>query len=323
VNPIREHIPTVSFLPWSSDTDDVDEGGTPEWERSSRFKTAKRYLTLYPFLTASVVLLIVTLVFYFRPILPTAHRRASLPFIAGLLVSHGLVGVWRERAGVRRLQNYSLHVGFRGNTVHVRLGQQADLNDDRLIGFKPLAEFAHGGLRTRFESFRDRFSRREVGDHKEKYHRAGSDGEGKVVDAFYASQTADTSAFRNDIELFNSVIVSHVGEQQPDLDSKNVDSVSTLPPRIDARTSSDIRTAFTSEREARREEERIRGMLEDHVDELAEYIDPAGQPLFENTIGLIQTMTDIQTDAAVDGRQRRQQQIDGEIDRRMRDGDEQ
>ena len=321
MNPIREHIPTVSFLPWSSDTDDVDEDETPEWERTGRVAKLKSWLTLYPFLTASVALLALTLVLYFRPILPTAHRRASLPFIAGLLVSHSLVGVWRERAAVRRLRSYSLHVGFRGNTVHVRFGQPADLNDDRLIGFKPLAEFAHGGLRTRFESFRDRFSRREVGDHKEKYHRAGTDGEGEVVDAFYQSQTAETSAFRNGIELFDTVFVSHVGEQQPELDSKEVDSMSTLPPRIDARTSSEIRTAFSSEREARREEERIRAMLEDHVDELAEYIDPAGQPLFENTIGLIQTMTEIQTEAAVDGRSQRQQQIEGEIDRRMRDGD--
>lgn len=296
MNPIRDRIPTVSSLPFSDDTDDVDDQEPEQWDRKGRLAKLWAALSVYPFLTASVLLFVATLVLYLYPIVPSAHRSVGLVTIAGLIVAFAGWGLYNQILGVRRLQRYDLHINYRGNALSVRLAREEDVPDERIRGYRILREFKLGGLVTAYEEFRDRHSRREIAEHKEKYHRAGDDGGGDVVDGVLEPQTAETGSMRNGIELFRSVAVTHTGEQKPKMDSKAVDSVSTLPPTIDSRTSAEVRSAFEKQSLDRKHANEQLEMLDTYIKEMREYVDPAGQPLLENVIGTLETLNEIDRD---------------------------
>jgi hypothetical protein len=293
MNAIRDRIPTVSSLPFGDDTDNVDDEDPKDWDRKGRLGRLWAALSVYPFLTISVALFAMTLVLYLYPVLPSAHRNIGFVTIGGVLVAFAAWGLYNRILAIRGLSKYDLHVNYRGGAVSARLAKQTDIPDERIRGYKILREFRLGGLVTSFEAFRNRFSRREISDHKEKYHRAGDDGSGDIVDGVLEPQTAETATLRNDIELFRSIAVTHAGEQQPKLDSKNVDSVSTLPPTIDSRTSADVRSAFEKQSRDRDHARQQLQMLENYIKEMREYVDPAGQPLLENVIGTIETLNEI------------------------------
>lgn len=317
MNPIRDRVNLNTVLPFSEDTGDVDDQEPEEWERQGRVQKAWRYLSLYPFLTAAGGLFLLTLFLYLYPIIPRAHSSPVFVIVAFWLLTVAGWGAHREKAAIRRLQEYDLHVSFYGNAIIPRLGKQVELRDDRLVGFKTLREFSWGGLVAKYEQFRDRFARREIGQHVNKHSRVDDDGSGDVVDGYLEGQTATADAMRNGIELFNTISVSHVGTQKTELGSKNVESRATLPPTIDSRTSSKVHRAFEKEKEGRREAEELLDMLRDHVEELEEYVDPSGKPLFQNTISLIQTMHEIETDD-----DQGPSPAELEIQRKMRNGDE-
>lgn len=296
MNPIRDRIPTVSSLPFGDDTDDVDDQEPENWDRQSRLSKMWTTLSVYPFLTASVVFLGITMVLYLYPVVPSAHRSVGLVTIAGLTVAFSAWGLYNRVLAIRGLQRYDLHINYKGSTVSARLGKEADVDEPEIRGYKILRKFSLGGLVTAYEEFRDRHSRREISEHKEKYHRVDDDGTGEVIDGALEAQTAETETLRNGIELFRSIAVTHTGRQKPNMDSKEIDSVSTIPPTIDSRTSAQVHRAFEKQAIDRQHATEQLAMLEQYIKEMREYVDPAGQPLFENVIGTLETLNEIDED---------------------------
>lgn len=240
MNPIRDRIPTISSLPFGDDTDDVDDPEPEDWDRKGRLAKLWTALSVCRFLTASVLFLVVTLILYLYPVVPTARRSVGMVSIAVLTVVFSAWGLYNRILAIRGLQRYDLHINYEGSSVSARLGRETDVDDEEIRGYKILRKFSLGGLVTAYEGFRDRHSRREISEHKEKYHRVADDGSGEVIDGALEAQTAEADALRNDIELFNSTVVTYTGRQKPNVDGKEIDSVSTIPPTIGFRTSAQV-----------------------------------------------------------------------------------
>jgi len=285
LNPIKATRQLVSNL---ADPGDDDE--PKSWESPSRTSRLRSFLAMYRYLAVAMVFFAIAMAVFLFPVLPSAHRNYWLPAMGLWCLSLAVVHLKSRGAGLRRLEDYHLNILFQGNTIKPRLGKRSGAIDDKTWGLKVLKQFSMGGLRTTYEQFHDRYSRSEIGDHKEKYHRVDDDGSGDVVRGILGPTTAEADALEYDLELFDGVSVTHAGAENDTLASKERDTVTTLPPTIDERTSANVRQAFASETYSRQVEERRAAELEDYVDDLEEYVDPAGQPIFENIMTAIETM---------------------------------
>lgn len=284
LDPLRETVGVVSQLAASEDSDDTPE----RWDRQSRTSRLWGALTRYPYLTVAVVLFVVAFALFFFPVLPTAHHN-GWTLAAGIwLLSLAVTAVMVRKSAYGTLADLDLHVNFMGNSMAVRLGKRDGYIDEKTIGFKELKQFSHGGLKKKWLQFRDRFNRKEIESHKEKYHRVESDGSGEVVHGFLAPLTVETKQIENGIDLFNSVLVTHSGKLDDDLSSKQKDTKTTIPPTIDERTNKDVRQAFSRVTFAQEHEEIRADMADDLLDDLEEYVDPAGMPLFERVNQLVE-----------------------------------
>ncbi len=262
--------------------------GTPDhWEDrrlSARIAASMRY---YSYLWIAGTMFTIAAVIFFVPVLPSAHHNIGVLGGGFWLVTIAVAYAKGRGDGIETLQNYDLHIVFTGNGIRPRLGKRTGDIDEKSTGFKVAKSFGHGGLSVSFEQFRDRFARTEIGEHKEKYHRVTSDGSGDVVDGLLKQTTFTADRLKNDITLFNSVAVTHAGDLDDDLDSKNRESMTTLPPVIDKRTGHLVQMAFQNQVRGTEQAEAYANQLTDYVDELEEYVDPGGQPIFEATTGLL------------------------------------
>lgn len=282
VNPIRrtrEILGTIAINP--------SEEHDPEWERIGTLARWKRRLTLYPFLTVAVVFFVIALTIFFVPVLPSAHR-SGVTLGIGFYVISVAVSNWKGRTSAfKKLGEFDLNIKFTGRGISARLGKKDERIDDRMIGFKKLREFSHGGLKTAFEEFRDRYSRNEISNHKEKHHRAESDGSGHVRHGLLDGITFETGTCEYGIDLFNTVSVTHAGAEDERLESKKMETASVLPPVLDTRTSAKVEGAFRAEKQSRSQADQELSLAKDQLDRLEEYVDPAGQTLFERTVELV------------------------------------
>jgi len=283
LNPIKTTRQLVANL--------TDTGDEPEtWDDGSRFSGAKAWLSMYRYLAIALAFFAMAMAVFIFPVLPSAHRNWWLPAMGLWLVSLAVVHLKSRGSGLRRLEDYHLNILFQGNTIKPRLGKRAGAIDDKTWGLRVLKEFSLGGLKTSYEQFADRYSRNEITDHKEKYHRVNDDGSGDVVRGILGPTTAEADSLEYGLDLFDGVSVTHAGAENDTLASKERDTVTTLPPTIDERTSADVRQAFASETYGRQIEARRAAELEDYVDDLEEHVDAAGKPLFENVMMLLETM---------------------------------
>jgi len=286
LNPLRSTRQLVANL--AATGEDGDE--PQQWDSQSRTSRLRTTLSMYKYLVVAVALFLMAVAVFLFPVLPSAHRNYWLP-VAGLwLVSIAITHIKSRGAGIRRLGQYHLNILFMGNSVQPRLGKRTGAIDDKTWGLKVLKRFSAGGLRTAFEQFHDRYSRSEIGDHKEKYHRVNDDGSGDVVRGVLGPTTAEADEIEHNIDIFDGISVTHAGAEDETLSSKERDTVTTLPPTIDERTSAGVRKAFASEVHGREIEARRASELEDYVDDLEEYVDAAGQPIFERVMQAINQM---------------------------------
>lgn len=279
------------------------EDGTPDrWENTGLLGRIGRSMRHYSFLWIAGAMFATALALFLFPVLPSAHRNVGFLGIGFWLVSVAAANVHGRTSAFEELKKYDLHVLYTGNGITARLGQTIGDIDEKSTGFKVAKRFGYGGLQVEFEQFRDRFARNEIGDHKEKYHRVGSDGSGDVVDGLLKQTTFTTDRLANDIDLFNSVAVTHAGELDDDLDSKRRESMTTLPPVVDKRTGHLVQLAFDNQVRSADQAEAKAAQVEDYLDDLEEYVDPGGRPIFEATTGLLNDL----------GITRRQDEEDGE-----------
>jgi len=285
MNPLKTTRQLVANLAATEDGD-----GPKQWDSQSRTGRIKTALSLYKYLVVAVVLFAMAMAVFIFPVLPSAHRNYWVPAMGIWAVSIAVVHVKSRAAGLRRLKDYHLNILFLGNSIQPRLGKRSGSIDEKTWGLKVLKKFNAGGLRTAFEQFHDRYSRSEIGDHKEKYHRVDDDGSGDVVRGVLDPTTAEADEVEHNIDLFDGISVTHAGAENDTLSSKERDTVTTLPPTIDERTSAGVRKAFMSEAHGRQVESRRAQELEDYVDDLEEYVAPAGQPIFESVMRAIRQM---------------------------------
>jgi len=264
------------------------EDGTPDrWEDTGLFGRIGRSIQHYTFLWVGGAMFAAAFGLYLFPVLPSAHRNIGFLGAGFWVFSVAAAHVRGRVSGIKTLQEYDLHVLYTGNGITARLGKTTGDIDEKSVGFKVAKQFGYGGLQVKFEQFRDRFARNEIGDHKEKYHRVDSDGTGDVVDGLLKHTTFTASRLENDIELFNSVAVTHAGELDDDLDSKKRESTTTLPPVVDKRTGHLVQLAFDNQVRSADQAEAKAAQVEDYLDELEEYVDPGGKPIFEAATGLL------------------------------------
>ncbi len=264
------------------------EDGTPDrWEDRGLFTRIGASMRYYSYLWIAGAMFAIASAIFFVPVLPSAHQNVGVLGAGFWLVTVAGAYAKGRSAGIQTLQNFDLHIVFTGNGIRPRLGKRTGDIDEKSLGFKVAKTFGHGGLSVSFEQFRDRFARNEIGEHKEKYHRVGEDGTGDVVDGLLKQTTFTADRLENDISLFNSVAVTHAGDLDDDLDSKNRESMTTLPPVIDKRTGHLVQMAFQNQVRGTEQAEAYANQLTDYVDELEEYVDPGGQPIFEATTGLL------------------------------------
>lgn len=282
LNPIRTTRKLIGTLAL-----DPSEDEPQQWETTGRVTRLKELVTMYPYLVAACVLFVGAILLFFYPVLPSAHR-SGWTLAVGLYAVSVAVAFFKGRTkAYQTLRQYDLNFLFTGRHLVPRLGKRTGDIDDRLTGFKVLKEFSAGGLRTAFEEFRDRYGRREIADHKEKFHRAESDGSGEVVHGLLKNTTFDAEEMAYGIILFNSVSVTHAGSAEERLESKEMETVTSLPPVLDTRTSARVEGAFRAEKHARTNADQELSLVKDQLDRLEEHVDPAGQPLFERTLELV------------------------------------
>lgn len=287
LNPIRRTQKLLGAI--AIDPNERDE--EPQWERTGRVTKLKRTLSLYPYLVGAGVFFVMALLLFFYPILPSAHR-SGWTLAVGLFAMAIAIAYWKGRVNAyATLQQYDLNVLFTGRHIKPRLGKLDGSIDDRMVGFKILRRFESGGLRTAFEEFRDRYARTEIASHKDKHHRAESDGSGKVRHGLLKNTTFEADTLDYGIDLFNSVSVTHAGAAEERLGSKNMETAAVIPPVLDSRTSAQVESAFRAEQTARDHSDQELSLVQDQLDRLEEHVDPAGQTLFERTVELIDRQT--------------------------------
>lgn len=283
LNPLKHGQALVSNLMAGA-----GEDGTPErWEDTGTISRVGASIRHYSYLWAAGAMFAFALALFFFPVLPSAHRNVGFLSVGFYILSLGVVWARTRANALKTLQNYDLHILYTGNGIRARLGKITGDIDEKSTGFKVAKSFKRGGLSVKYEQFRDRFARTEIGEHKEKYHRVNSDGTGDVVDGLLKQTTFTADRLENDINLFNSVSVSHAGDLNDDLSSKNRESMTTIPPVVDKRTGHLVQLAFGNQVRGAEQAEAYAQQLEDYVDELEEYVDPGGQPIFEATTGLL------------------------------------
>lgn len=281
-NPIRSVRRVVSAVALDPDADP-----DPEWDKPGIIGRATGALTRYPYLTVAAVFMLVAGALFFVPVIPTAHYNGWTLGLGVYVLSVAVAYIQGRKAAFQTLKQYDLNVLFTGRHVVPRLGKRTGDIDDRLTGFKALKKFGSGGLRTAFVQFRDRYGRSEIADHKEKHHRVENDGSGDVVFGLLKTTTFESDRLDHGIDLFNSVSITHAGEEAERLESKDVDAVPTIPPVIDSRISGRVQTAFRSLNQSRKQSEQMNTQLNNFVDRLEEYVDPSGQVLFEDVRELV------------------------------------
>jgi|GEM_PF-521526 hypothetical protein len=283
LNPLKHGQTLVSNLMAGT-----GEDGTPDrWDDTGAVAKLGASIRHYSYLWVAGAMFVFALVLFLVPVLPSAHRNIGFLGVGfWLLTIAGAYAHGRTNA-LQTLENFDLHILYTGNGIRARLGKTTGEVDDKSMGFKVAKQFSRGGLEVKYEQFRDRFARNEIGDHKEKYHRVGSDGTGDVVDGLLKQTTFTADRLENDISLFNTVAVTHAGDLDDDLDSKNRESMTTLPPVVDKRTGHLVQLAFNNQVRGADQAEAYAQQLQDYVDELEEYVDPGGQPIFEATTGLL------------------------------------
>ncbi len=286
LNPLKHGQSLVSNLMAGT-----GEDGTPDrWEDIGATAKISASIRHYSYLWVAGVMFVIALVMFFIPVLPSAHRNIGFLGIGFWLVTVAAAYAQGRRNAFQTLQNFDIHILYTGNGIRARIGKATGDVDEKSTGFKVAKSFSHGGLQVEYEQFRDRFARTEIGEHKEKYHRVSSDGTGAVVDGLLKQTTFTTDRLENDIGLFNSVAVTHAGDLTTDLDSKNRESMTSLPPVVDKRTGHLVQLAFNNQVRGADQAEAYADQLEDYVDELEEYVDPAGQPIFESTTELLSNL---------------------------------
>ena len=263
---------------------DPDRGDEPKrWESPGRTRRLWQRLTLYPALTFGVLLFVGSLVLYIGQFVPMAHRNPWLPGLTAIFVALVIANIKGRKAAVRELGKLHLHVDYFGDTVAARFGRRVQTNDGE-PAFETLKHFGAGGLIKRFETFRDRFSRKAVTKHAHKFERAGEDGSGRVRDGLTKTLTVDTAEFEHDVGLLAGVSVTHAGKRTDDLGSEARDTTTTMPPVVDTRRSHEISKQFKLETEARKEAEQLLEQHKQYAEELKEYVDPAGEQWLEALI---------------------------------------
>lgn len=282
LNPLQRAAKLVANMPAESDDPPA------EWDSTSRTSKLHDWLARYKFLVIAVVLFSLAMLIFFVPVLPSAHRNYWTPALGLWLVSLAAVYVRAQGAGLRRLRNYHLNVLLLGNSAIPRLGKRTGAIDDKTFGFKVLKKFSNGGLSTGFEQFRDKFARREIAEHKEKYARVSDDGSGDVIRGISEPLTADAEACEYGHDIFDGISVTHAGAEEDLMESKVRDTETTLPPVLDARTTSDVRQAFAAEAYATDISEQRLQQLENYVDELEEYVDPGGKQILNSVMDLLE-----------------------------------
>lgn len=289
LNPLSDTVPLVGRLMAGSGDDGTDD--PPErWDTSSKGSRITGTLKRYSYLSVASVFGVIALLLFFVPVLPTAHHNGAVLVIAGVGMWSAVVYYMGRTSAFGRLRDFDVHILFTGNSIRARLGKETSDLDDRTAGFKVLKSLDMTGLSTAYEQFRDRYSRREIDQHKEKYHRVETDGRGEVVDGLLKQITFEASRFEHDIDLFNSVKVTHAGSLETDMASKQRETMTTLPPTLDQRTNSAVRLAFQSQVQSTKEADRLREMTEDYLDEIEEYVDPDGKPIFNMLVEMLREM---------------------------------
>ncbi len=283
LNPLKHGQSLVSNLMAGT-----GEDGTPErWDDTGVTAKIGASIRHYSYLWVAGAMFVIALAMFFIPVLPSAHRNVGFLGVGFWLVTVAAAYARGRSNALQTLRNFDLHILYTGNGIRARLGKTTGDIDEKSTGFKVAKRFKRGGLQVSYEQFRDRFARTEIGEHKEKYHRVDSDGSGTVVDGLLKQTTFSADRLENDINLFNSVAVTHAGDLDNDLDSKDRESMTTLPPVVDKRTGHLVQLAFNNQVRGADQAEAYADQLEDYVDELEEYVDPAGQPIFESTTELL------------------------------------
>ncbi len=283
LNPLQKTVELLANMPAGTDEE------PQQWDSQTRTSRLRGWLARYKFLVGALALLGVALLIFFVPVLPSAHRNGWT--VAGGLWAVSLAAVWvkAQGAGLRRLAGYELNILHMGNAIRPRLVERTGAIDDKTAGLKVLKQFDMAGLRTGVEQFRDRFGRREVAKHKEKYSRVDDDGSGDVIRGIATPLTAEADQCEYGIELFDGISVTHTGEERDLMESKERDTETTIPPVLDARTTADVRGAFASEAYARDISEQKLTQLENYIDELEEYVDPGGDQILQQVMDLVET----------------------------------
>lgn len=288
INPIRRTQKLLGAIAIDPNEDD-DEPQT--WERTGRISRAIQTVKMYPFLSVAALFFLVALAMFFYPVLPSAHRN-GWTLGAGIFGVGLAVAYWRGRRGAfKTLQKFDLNVLFTGRHMEARLGKMDGSIDDRMVGFKILREFSHGGLKTAYEQFRDKYGRTEIASHKDKHHRAKPDGSGEIRHGLIENTTFEEDTLAYDIDLFNSISVTHAGTAEDRLGSKQMETAAVIPPVLDSRTSSRVESAFRAEQTARGHSDQELDLVMDQLARLEEHVDPAGQTLFERTVELVDRQT--------------------------------
>jgi len=288
-NPLKRARQLVSSTPASEqDTRPI------HWRRSRRSKAKRAVADRLPLVFAAIALSF-TLVLWLYPVIPSAQNNGAV-LAAGLIISTNAV-TWhiRGRSLLEELsREIDLHVDLQGTAVRVRAGVDHGNIDQHVRAFTPMRKLAVGwrGLYARYERFRDRYSKKEVADRSDKFHRAGKDGTGQVKDGLLRAMTFEADSIEGDVPLVNKIIVTHSGEWQGLDDdepykSSKVDAMASLPPVLDKRTSRVVRHAFDQQVTAASEAEDLVRTLEDYIAELEKLVDPQGQPVFDQTTQML------------------------------------
>jgi hypothetical protein len=284
LNPITHARRLAGYI-----AEDPQGGDAPpeRWDDTSTTSNALGFLKRHPWLFVAGAFFLVALLLFFVPVLPTAHYN-GWTLAAGVFVASNAVTAYTFRKkGMQAWQDYDLNVLFTGRGIVPRVGKWDGDIDDRLKAFKILKQVGPSGLRTAFEQFRDVYSRREIERHKDKYHRVDTDGTGDVRHGVLKNTTFEVDTCKHDIDVFGSISVSHIGQPEERLDAKEYETAGTIAPVIDVRTSDKIDKAFRAEATARRHSDQELAIVSQQLDKLEEHVDPAGQPLFERTMELL------------------------------------
>lgn len=238
---------------WLRETPGEDD---PEWEDTGRIGRASAWIRDRRWFVAVATFFLVGLIGASAPYIP--EFQAFEPFtpwaIAAGILTAGYV--WGHGSALEKLGEIEQYVVYTGDSAAVFFGR-ATTTETGSTAFEALSSMGFRGFGKKYQTIRDRFARRDIERHKEKYPRFAADGD-DTLRYRMPDHTVHVDGSSTDADVLKRVHVAHAGELEDDLDSTHTDVQASIPRTIDVKSSNQI-SRYVSEQEETNQ--RIKGRL--------------------------------------------------------------